>query len=95
MGAVRSCGAFAASSLDQHEAPSRSGRSTLRTLAETVRWESPEFTAAVDRLVTRLRHYGAGEAAAKIGDSMPSFVLPDERAQKVSLEELFDRDPLP
>jgi hypothetical protein len=66
----------------------------LRTLAETIRRERPEFSAAVDRLVARLRHYGAGEAAPKIGDSMPSFVLPDESAQKVSLEELLDRGPV-
>jgi peroxiredoxin len=66
----------------------------LRTLAETLRRESPEFAAAVDRLVIRLRHYGAGEAAPKIGDSMPSFVLPDESARKISLEELLDRGPV-
>jgi peroxiredoxin len=66
----------------------------LRALAETLRRESPEFAAAVDRLVTRLRHYGAGEAAPKIGDSMPPFILPDESAQKVSLEELLDRGPV-
>jgi hypothetical protein len=66
----------------------------LRTLAETLRRERPEFAAAVDRLVTRLRHYGAGETAPKIGDSMPLFVLPDESAQKVSLEELLDRGPV-
>jgi peroxiredoxin len=66
----------------------------LRTLDETLRQKCPEFAAAVDRLVTRLRHYGAGEAAPKIGDSMPSFVLPDESAQKVSLEKLLDRGPV-
>ena len=66
----------------------------LPTLAEMLRREPPEFAAAVDRLVTRLRHYGAGAAAPKIGDSMPSFVLPDESAQKVSLEELLDRGPV-
>jgi hypothetical protein len=66
----------------------------LRALAETLRRESPEFAAAVDRLVTRLRHYGAGEAAPKIGDSMPPFVLPDENAQMVNLEELLDQGPV-
>jgi peroxiredoxin len=66
----------------------------LRTLAEMVRRERPEFAAAVARLVARLRYYGAGEAAPKIGDSMPSFVLPDENAQKVSLEELLDQGPV-
>jgi peroxiredoxin len=44
--------------------------------------------------VTRLRHYGAGEAAPKIGDSMPPFVLPDGSAQKVSLEELLNHGPV-
>jgi peroxiredoxin len=63
----------------------------LRTFAETARRERPEFAAAVDRLVARLRQYGAGEAAPQIGDSMPSFVLPNESAQMVSLEELLDR----
>jgi peroxiredoxin len=63
----------------------------LRSVAETLRREYPEFAAAVDRLVIRLRHYGAGEAAPTIGDSMPSFVLPDESAKKISLEELLDR----
>jgi hypothetical protein len=43
----------------------------LRTLAETLRRERPEFAAAVDRLVTRLRHYSAGATTPKIGDSMP------------------------
>jgi peroxiredoxin len=66
----------------------------LRTVAETVRRERPEFAAAVDRLVTRLRQYGAGEAAPKIGDSMPPFVLPDGTGQMVSLEELLDRGPV-
>jgi peroxiredoxin len=66
----------------------------LRTVAETVRRERPEFAAAVDRLITRLRQYGAGEAAPKIGDSIPSFVLPDGTGQMVSLEELLDRGPV-
>ncbi len=66
----------------------------LRTFAETVRRERPAFAAAVDRLVTRLRQYGAGEAAPRVGDSMPSFVLPDESAQMVSLDELLDRGPV-
>ena len=66
----------------------------LHTLAEALRRERPELAADVDRLVTRLRHYGAGEAAPKIGDSMPLFVLPDESAQMVGLEELLNRGPV-
>ena len=66
----------------------------LRTFAETVKRERPEFSAAVDRLVHRLRQYGAGESAPQIGDSMPPFVLPDETGQMVSLEELLNRGPV-
>jgi peroxiredoxin len=66
----------------------------LRTFAQTVRRERPEFAAAVDRLVNRLRQYGAGETAPLIGESMPPFVLPDETGQMVSLEELLNRGPV-
>jgi len=66
----------------------------LRSFAEAARRERPEFAAAVDRLVTRLRQYGAGEAAPKVGDSMPLFELPDGSGQIVSLEELLDRGPV-
>jgi peroxiredoxin len=66
----------------------------LRTFAQTVRRDRPEFAAAVDRLVNRLRQYGAGESAPQIGESMPPFVLPDETGQMVSLEELLNRGPV-
>lgn len=66
----------------------------LRTFAERSRRERPEFAAAVDRLVARLRQYGAGEEAPKVGDSMPPFVLPDASGQMVSLDELLDRGPV-
>jgi peroxiredoxin len=65
----------------------------LRTFAETTRRERPEFAAAVDRLVQRLRRYGAGESAPQIGEPMPPFVLLDHTSQMVSLEELLDRGP--
>jgi peroxiredoxin len=66
----------------------------LRTFAETVRRERPEFAAAVDRLINRLRQYGAGESAPQIGESILPFVLPDATGQMVSLEELLDRGPV-
>jgi peroxiredoxin len=66
----------------------------LRIFAETVKRERPEFAAAVDRLVQRLRQYGAGETAPQIGESMPPFVLPDETGQMVSLGELLNRAPV-
>jgi peroxiredoxin len=66
----------------------------LRTFADTVKRVRPEFAAAVDRLVARLRQYGAGESAPRIGEPMPPFVLPDETAQMISLEELLNRGPV-
>jgi peroxiredoxin len=69
-------------------------REQLRTFAETVRRGRPEFAAAVDRLVTRLHQYGAGESAPQVGEPMPPFLLPDETAQMVSLDELLNRGPV-
>src|SRR3974390_1614529 len=66
----------------------------LRNFAETVKQERPEFAAAVDRLIQRLRQYGAGESAPQVGDSMPPFVLPDDAGQMVSLDELLNRGPV-
>jgi peroxiredoxin len=66
----------------------------LRTFAAAVRRERPEFSAAVDRLVERLRQYGAGESAPRIGEPMPPFVLPDETGRMVSLEELLNQAPV-
>ena len=69
-------------------------REQLRTFAEASRQKQPEFAAAVDRLVTRLQQYGAGESAPQIGEPMPPFLLPDETGQMVSLDELLDRGPV-
>jgi peroxiredoxin len=66
----------------------------LRAFAETVKRERPEFAAAVDRLIQRLRQYGAGESAPQVGESMPPFVLPDDGGQMVSLDELLNRGPV-
>jgi peroxiredoxin len=66
----------------------------LRAFAETVKRERPEFAAAVDRLIQRLRQYGVGESAPQIGQSMPPFVLPDDAGQMVSLDELLNRGPV-
>jgi peroxiredoxin len=69
-------------------------REQLLAFAETTRRERPEFAAAVDRLVGRLRQYGAGESAPRVGEPMPPFVLPNETAQMVSLDELLNRGPV-
>ena len=66
----------------------------LRSFAENTRQERPEFAAAVDRLINRLRQYRAGESAPKLGEPMPSFVLPDENGDRVSLDDLLDEGPV-
>jgi hypothetical protein len=52
------------------------------------------LTAAVDRLVMRLRENGAGDAAPKQGDPMPPFLLLDEANRLVSLEQLLHAGPV-
>src|SRR5260370_37462028 len=69
-------------------------REQLRTFAETVRRDRPEFAAAVDRLVTRLHQYGAGEPAPQIGEPMPPFVMPDENGERVRLHEILNPGPV-
>jgi peroxiredoxin len=66
----------------------------LRSFAKNTRQERPEFAAAVDRLIDRLRRYGAGDSAPKPGEPMPGFVLPDENGDRVSLDDLLDEGPV-
>jgi peroxiredoxin len=66
----------------------------LQSFAENTRQERPEFAAAVDRLIDRLRQYGAGESAPEPGEPMPGFVLPDEKGDRVSLDDLLDEGPV-
>ena len=66
----------------------------LQSFAKSTRRERPEFAAAVDRLIDRLRRYGAGDSAPKPGEPMPGFVLPDENGDRVSLDDLLDEGPV-
>jgi peroxiredoxin len=66
----------------------------LKSFSEDARHRRPDFAAAVDRLVERLRENGAGEAAPKPGDPMPPFYLPDDSGRIVSLEELIAKGPV-
>jgi len=66
----------------------------LREFADAARMRSPDFAAAVDRLVERLRRYGAGETAPEIGDSMPPFALPDDAGHLATLDQLLQQGPL-
>ena len=66
----------------------------LQAFADAVRELGPHFQDAVDQLVARLREHEAGENAPKVGEPMPSFVLPDETGHLVGLEELLKKGPL-
>jgi len=61
----------------------------LLAFAESARRRSPEFAAAIDRLVERLRENGAGESAPHPGDPMPPFYLPDASGHMVGLDQLL------
>jgi peroxiredoxin len=66
----------------------------LAIMADAVRKWWPMGTEAVDRLVKRLQQSGVGQEAPKVGDMMPSFLLPDETGSLVSLEELLRKGPV-
>lgn len=66
----------------------------LKALSESARQRRPDFAAAVDRLVDRLRQTGTGDSAPRPGDAMPPFVLPDDTGRLVSLHELTAAGPV-
>jgi peroxiredoxin len=57
----------------------------LQAFSDGLRKLDGAFGAAVDRVVLRLQQSGAGEAAPRVGDPMPPFILPDEGGRLVSL----------
>jgi peroxiredoxin len=66
----------------------------LQQFADAAKRANPEFAAAIDRLVARLRDSGAGESAPQLGEPMPSFHLPNENGRIVSLDRLLDQGPV-
>jgi peroxiredoxin len=66
----------------------------LATYAATMRAIGTPSTAVVDRLVERLRNAGAGLNAPAVGEPMPAFLLPDNFAHLVGLEELLAGGPV-
>src|SRR5262249_11911376 len=66
----------------------------LRAFADAGRQSNPDFAAAVDRLVERLREHGAGGAAPEPGEPLPPFVLADDSGQMGRLKELLARGPV-
>jgi peroxiredoxin len=66
----------------------------LRAFADGARQRRPDFAAAVDRLVERLRRYGAGESSPQAGETIPPFVLPDDTGHMVNLDQLLTQGPV-
>ncbi|HLQ93993.1 MAG TPA: peroxiredoxin-like family protein [Xanthobacteraceae bacterium] len=66
----------------------------LQTLASSSRERQPEFAAAIERLVERLRQNGAGENAPNVGEIMPPFFLPDENGHLVGLDQMLVDGPV-
>ena len=66
----------------------------LQAFAESSRHRRPEFAAAIDRLIERLRSNGAGENAPHPGDPMPPFYLPNESGHLVGLDQLLASGPV-
>ena len=66
----------------------------LQAFADAVRRLAPNFQEAVDKLVARLKDHEVGKNAPKPGEQMPSFVLPDQNAQLVSLDKILEHGPV-
>ncbi len=66
----------------------------LQRLAAAVGAGSPDFAAAVERMIDRLATSGCGAEAPALGEPLPSFLLPDSTGGLVSLSELTARGPV-
>ncbi len=66
----------------------------LKAFADAIRNLHPSAAAIADRIVNRLKEHGAGDAAPKVGDLMPPFILPDESGRLVSLQEMLANGPV-
>lgn len=66
----------------------------LQVIADAVRTHAPSFAEAVDTFVSRLQESSAGATAPEVGETMPSFVLPDETGRLVELDELLKKGPV-
>lgn len=65
----------------------------LQFYADALRAHHIVFAEAVDHLVAQLEMVGAGALAPKIGEAMPSFLLPDNSGHLVSLLDVLRDGP--
>jgi peroxiredoxin len=66
----------------------------LESYAATLRGMNPIASGITDRMADRLRKAGAGLNAPQVGEPMPTFLLLDDSAHLVSLEELLQTGPV-
>jgi peroxiredoxin len=66
----------------------------LKAVADEVARLSPEFAAVVGRMVARLEANEVGQSAPQVGEPMPDFILPDEKAELVRLGALLEQGPV-
>jgi peroxiredoxin len=68
-------------------------REKLEDFSAAVRELSLPFAEAYDDLVARLERGEAGAGAPKVGDPMPTFLLPGSNGRLISLDELLRSGP--
>jgi peroxiredoxin len=66
----------------------------LQAFADELRRLGPDFAAIVDTLIERLVENNAGAAAPRVGERMPSFLLPDEQGRLVGLDDFLAKGPI-
>jgi peroxiredoxin len=66
----------------------------LQAFANEVRRIGPQFGSAVDALVSRLVESNAGATAPKVGEPMPTFLLPNEEGRLICLDDLLRDGPV-
>lgn len=66
----------------------------LAIIAQSARVHRPHYMKAVDELVDHLIAVGTGRDAPAVGETMPSFTLPDQDGRLTSLEELLADGPV-
>ncbi len=64
----------------------------LAALSQQLRKDYPAYAVAMDRIFTRTQDAGSG--APKPGETMPPFMLPDERGRLTSLGEALTKGPV-
>jgi peroxiredoxin len=66
----------------------------LQAFANELLRLGPHFGATIDALVSRLAESDAGATAPKVGEPMPTFLLPDEQGRLIRLDDLLGKGPV-